>query len=324
MARRSTPLIADPFNSTLPLKRTSLHRAMLAGAVALLASQAAAQTSEPTEPLAEPADRLDVVLHAGGTFDLSADFDEGDVSVSRLNSGIDLIFKLPEDALFILSAESEYSWYDFNDAIGLLAGTDDPLDQTNSFGFGAQIIVPINERWTAFGGGRVRWSYEEDADVSEGLTVAGTAGASYKFDNGFTLGIALYAASRLEDDARFFALPTVDWNINDQWRLKSTGPKLRLSYSPTDPLTWFAEGGWESREYRLDDNGPAPDGVLRDDRIAVEAGVVWKPNEHFELTAAAGVVVYNEYEFLDSTGTELSEEDADAALRLRLGATFRF
>lgn len=321
MALRSTPRFAHLFNS-LPL--ASLTRAGLAGVVALSATQGAAQTSEPAEPLSKPTDRLDVVLRAGGTFDLSADFDEGDVAVTRLNSGLDLIFKLPENVRFVLSADAEYSWYDFDGATGLLAGTDDPLDQTNSFGFGARIIAPIDDHWTALGGGRVRWAYEEDADVSDGLVAGGFAGASYRFDNGLTLGVAVVVASRLEDDARVFALPTIDWEINDQWNLRTTGPKLRLSYSPSDPLTWFAEAGWESREYRLDDRSLAPNGVLRDDRVAIELGAVWHATPTFELSAAVGVVAYNQYEFLDSTGSKISDEDTDAAMRLRLGATLRF
>lgn len=321
-----------PDSRLLALRPSRHPRSLWTAALAIAAVSTGAYAQDRAANVEEavdfknqaPDDRVSFSLRGGATFDLSSDLDTGDVSVNRVNTGIDIAFSLPEDARFILSANSEYSWYDFDGATGLIGGTGDPLDQATSFGFGGQLFVPMGERWTAFGGASVNWSYEEDADVGEGLTVDGYAGANYDFSNGFKLGLAIAGGSRLEDDARIFAFPTIDWQINEKWRLNNTGPRLRLGYKHSDPLTLFAEGGWESREYRLSDSNLVPDGVLRDDRVAIEAGAQWSPNRQFIITGAVGVVAYNQYEVLDSTGDEISEEDADAALRLRLGATFRF
>ncbi len=273
---------------------------------------------------AAPDDRIGFALRGSATFDLAGDLDEGDVAVNRIDTGLDISFALPENSRFILSVGSEYSWYEFDNATSLVPGVDDLLDRTTSFGLGGQLFVPLDDRWTAFGGASVTWAYEEDADVSEGFTAGGYAGANYRFDNGLKLGLAIAGGSRLEDDARIFGFPTIDWQINDQWRLRNIGPRLRLSYQQSDPLTLFAVGGWESREYRLDEDGPVPDGVLRDDRIAIEAGAEWSPSRQIVITGSIGAVVYNEYEVLDASGDEIGEDDADVALRLRLGASFRF
>lgn len=268
---------------------------------------------------------VNFVLRGGGSVDLGADLgSSGEVSVQRANAGLDVILNLPEKAVLVLTAGSEYSWYDFDNNIGLVPGDVDPLDRTTTYGFGARLSLPIDEKWTALGGGQVRWTYEEDADTSDALEVRGWLGASYLFDNGVTLGLSIAAENQLEEDLLIIPIPVFNWQINEQWRLESRGAGGRLSYKQSDVLTLFGGGGWEYRQYRLRDDGPLPEGVMSDERVTFETGAIWEPKPLVQITASVGVVAYNEYEFKDSNGDNFSDEEADAHLQFKAGLALRF
>jgi len=97
-----------------------------------------------------------------------------------------------------------------------------------------------------------------------------------------------------------------------------------VSYEYSEEFTAFVAGNWRVREYRLRDDGPVPSGVMSDSQGVVEAGVVWTPHPMFVITGAAGAVVYNEYEFRDSTGSKINDEDTDTHLQLRFAIALRF
>jgi hypothetical protein len=99
---------------------------------------------------------------------------------------------------------------------------------------------------------------------------------------------------------------------------------VRLSYQASESVSLFAEGGWLSREYRLDDEGLAPDGVLTDDRVPVGLGVRYAPSQTFFLTLRAGAMVYQEYQVDDRSGNELVQREGDVTPYFGLEAGLRF
>lgn len=315
-------------------RQAAISRCCLLALLMACGGQACLAQQQTTNGENEAAEQLDLeedrplanfVLRGGGSVDLAADLgSSGEVSVQRANAGIDVILNLPEQAMLILTAESEYSWYDFDNTTGLVPGNSDPLDRTTAYGFGARLNLPLNEKWTALAGGQIRWTYEEDADTSDALVGIASLGASYKFDNGLTLGLSVAGGNRLEDDLLIIPIPVLNWQINDQWRLESRGAGGRLSYKQSDALTLFGGGAWEYRQYRLREDGPLPDGVMSDERVTFETGATWEPKPLLQITASIGVVAYNEYEFQDSNGDTFSDEDADAHLQFKAGLALRF
>ncbi len=281
---------------------------------------------EDQPPPAEEARNVRFELRGGARYHSSADFDDtpGDVSVWRVFGAADFTFNLGERAELTLTPDAEFSFYDVGGATAIAAGVTDPIEDTYRQRYEARLTVQADERWRLMLGGNVTWSAEFDADTDDAFTGGGFVAASYAFSPRFALGMGVNAQSRLEDNAWVFPFPILEWGINEQWLLSIRGPGGQLSYTPHQQWTLFARGFWEPREFRLDDEGSAPDGVLRDNRIVLDAGVTFRPTHTIELTGTVGATVHNNYEILDATGSRLGKDDADPHLNLGVGVKFKF
>lgn len=263
-------------------------------------------------------------LRSKGSYTASSDIDGGgEVAVGRVGPTLGVRWAPDQTAFLDLSVGAEFSFYDFDNATGIVAGGD-PAGDFAEYSIGARYTAQANDQWWWFVGGRASWAGEESENLGDGFTAAGVAGATYQVNDSLRLGLGVAVASRIEDDARVYPLPVIDWTINDEWSLATADDGVRLTYAPFEAWSFFASGGWDSHEFRLLSNGPIPDGVMRDEHIPVVAGVNWHPNAHFELEATLGMSVWNQYEFLDSTGAKITDTDADAALMAGLSARVRF
>ncbi|MCC7389767.1 MAG: hypothetical protein IT431_13475 [Phycisphaerales bacterium] len=293
--------------------------------VSLLA--AAAPIAAAPNAVAQDGDALanfSFSLHSQGSYTASSDIDGGgEVAVGRVGPTLGVRYSPDDSASLDLSFGAEFSFYDFDNATGIVAGGD-PAGDFAEYSIGAMYTARATDDWSWFVGARASWAGEESENLGDGFTAGGTAGATYRVNDSLRLGLGIAARSRIEDDAVVFPLPVIDWRISDQWSLATAESGLRLTYAPFDEWSFFAAGGWDSHEYRLLSDGPIPDGVMRDDHIPVVAGVNWHPGGHFELEATVGMSAWNQYEFLDSTGAEITDTDADAALMGGLSARIRF
>jgi hypothetical protein len=77
-------------------------------------------------------------------------------------------------------------------------------------------------------------------------------------------------------------------------------------------------------ESRLNDSGVAPDGVLRETRVAVGLEALWKPHRAVQISAIAGFTAWGKFEVDDADGHELDTTDLDAAPVLALSAKLWF
>lgn len=303
--------------SPLPLPAVLLS---LAG---VLTAPAPARQDEP-DTRADPLAKFSFSLRSQGSYVASSDLDGGgDVSVGRVGPTLGIRYAPDEASSLDLSLGAEFSFYDFGNATGIVAGGD-PAGDFAEYTLGARYTAKADDRWRWFVGGRASWAGEESKNLGDGFTGGGFAGATYNVNDSLTIGLGVAVRSRIEDDALVYPLPVIDWRIDQQWSLATAENGLRLTYAPFDHWSFFAAGGWESHEFRLLSDGPIPDGVMRDDRVPVVAGVNWRPDPHVELEAALGMSVWNQYEFLDSTGAKIADPDADAALMGSLSARIRF
>lgn len=294
--------------------------ALLPAAASLpaLAGQPAPLTLE--DPLA----KVTFSLTGEGSFTSDADLsDEGSVAVTRVGPLLGVRIAPRETSFFDFSLGAEFSFYDFDGATGL-AADGDPADNFAEYLVGARYTGQVNEDWWWFAGGNASWAAEDGADLGDGFTASGIVGATYAVNERLSIGGGLVVRSRIEDDPLIYGLPVINWRINEQWTLETLSNSLRLTYAPSEDWAVYVAGGWESREYRLGDEGPLPDGVMRDDRIPIVLGAVIRPGENIELDIAAGSTVWSEFEFRDSTGAEIAEADADPALLAMITARLRF
>src|SRR5205807_396148 len=114
-------------------------------------------------------------------------------------------------------------------------------------------------------------------------------GVRYALSEKLIVGIGAGVRTRIEDNPFFFPLPMLTWQISEQWKLSTGGrPGLTLSYSPLESLTISLSGAYEYRDFRLDHNGPIPDGVGRETRIPIILGVAYTPTKRISLEAGIG------------------------------------
>jgi len=273
-------------------------------------------------------DRTAVQFRAATEYTGSADLDVGDVSIARLDTSISTRTTIGDRSAISFRIGSEFSFYDFAD-VGPF-GVGGGMDSGARYSVGTTFSSQINDEWGYFVGGSVMASPGEGASWGDAITGGGMAGFTYQLTDTLRVGVGIGVSSRLEDDARVIPIPTLEWQINEQWRLATTSRAIgvrgvELSYEANEWLTLFALGGWASREYRLDDNGgPAPDGVLRDERIPLYVGASFQAAERVTIDVGVGGSVWSQFELLDSGGTEIADSDADPALGGWIGATVRF
>ncbi|MCC6426930.1 MAG: hypothetical protein IT435_08915 [Phycisphaerales bacterium] len=275
-------------------------------------------TQREADPSAKPASRdLEIRLRGEGELGMKSDFDgdtaeDGDVSVSRLRAGLEVSVPIGERSNLEFTLDNEWSFYDFSEpsAFGAMA----PWDDTWERGIRIVFSTQETEKFAWFVGADVTAASEYGADFGDSVTYGGLAGVRYSFSENFTAGLGIYARSRLEDD--FLPLPMIAflWKFAPEWSLSSqNGRSVRLGWQVSEPVSLFAEGGYEAREYRLDDDGPSVDGIGKDRRVPVALGARWQIAEGLTLTGKAGAYVWQRYRLDEEDGTKIDEFEAEPA-----------
>jgi len=264
-----------------------------------------------------------LTLEPYGSHSFETDLDgAGEYSVGR--AGLDLTYDIPvwERSKVALGLKVERSEYDFSGATGLAAGGE-PIGGATTYGVSAALTHPLDDEFAFIGGVGVEWAGEDGADFGESATLEGLAGVSWRSSDDLTLTLGVAVSDRLEDDVRVLPFVGVEWRFAENLRLSSieagrvltggTGGGIGLVYEAREDLRFVAGGGFSGREFRLDENGPIADGVLRDDRAIAGLGLVWEPSEAVSVELGAGAVVWSNIETLDSSGSTIGDEDGDPA-----------
>ncbi len=293
-----------------------MRRLMTAGMALALAGGAMGQ-----DETRERAARL--TLEPAGSYTFEADLDgAGEFSVARF--GAELTYDVPvwDRSLLGFTFGVERSEYDFEGATGLAPGGD-PIGGATVYGLSARLVHPLDETFTFIGGGGVEWSAEDGADFGESATLGGFAAVAWRMSDDLTLTLGAGVSDRLEDDVRVIPFVGVEWQFAENMRLSSTeigralgsgqGAGLGVVYESNDELSLVVGAAFSGRQFRLDEDGPLPDGVLQDDRIVAGLGVVWEPDARMLVRGGVGAAVWSNIETLDSSGVTVGEEDGDPA-----------
>ncbi len=312
--------------------------AALIALLALPASVAAqpAGGSTPQEPaggdaelpaeITDPAStRLQWTVSATGSFTDRADLDDGpgDLRVSRARLGVQAGIDLGERRSLAVGLGAERSWYDFSDATDLDPSGDPFGDVTDAELF-LRYSAPFNDTTSWFGLASIGIAAEDGADISDSFLYTGSLGFITRASDSFSWGLGVLVRTQLEDDVLVIPIPQIRWAIDEKWTLESQRAGLRLGYAHSDALSYGVQAEYVSRSYRLDDNGPIPDGMATDRRVPASFYVEYEPAPAFSINASVGASVYTNIELLDSSGDDITDDDLDTALFFALNARFRF
>ncbi len=269
-------------------------------------------------------------LRGGGDYMMHAGFadreNNGSISYVRARAALDVIKPFEDRSSLTFSFGTEVTFYDWTQPRAFFDTENRPFDEVYIYNLGATYAKPINADWTVFGGARVRSAFQDGARIQDSLTYGALAGASYRFHDDFRLGFGVAGTTRLEDTGWIVPIFTIDWQIDDRWRLRNdTGFGLALSYDIDDQLKVFAAAAYERREFRTNNNLALPRGIVRENSVPVGLGVDWTSQDRkLEFRVMGGVHAYQEYRFLDRDGNFVDKSDTKIApvFRFEIGYNF--
>ncbi|MBL8763441.1 MAG: hypothetical protein JNM07_04145 [Phycisphaerae bacterium] len=287
---------------------------------------AAAPGTEERDENGKRLDELSITLRGTGSLAFKADLKDspGRVAVSRAGAGIGVGTPVAPETRLNVNLDFESSFYDFSNASALVPGSRDPFDDAYAVSLAPTIFHRLSPEWTVFGGGIFRWSAESGADLSSAVTAGGIAGATWTLSDRLALSFGVAASSRLDDHALVVPIVGVDWKIGDDLRLASEGLGFRLTKTLDSQWSISLAGRWELRDFRLRDDGPLPEGVVRDSRAPVEVALAWSPSRAVTVRLAGGAIVWQEFRFDDREGNRVSEDNTRPTPFVGLTASIAF
>ncbi len=277
----------------------------------------AAQKGPPIRP------GLHGSFSVGATYIAPSDFEEvGDVSVSRQQAGGGFEYVMTNGAMFGFLVDHERSRYDFSDdAVESAAGVDD----VSANRFGANVRRSLNEKWSLFGNVDTTFNVAEGASWGDGQTYGGLISFSRRVNPQFSFSLGVIARSQLEEHAKILPIPGIDWRITPRLSLR-TAQGVTVSWQVDQRRKWMTDfsAGYETRAFRLNEDGPVPSGVVKDRRVPVVAALRYGPNPGISLRVFAGAAFAQQFEFLDSEGGTVDKVDADPSLVAGVSGSIRF
>lgn len=270
-------------------------------------------------------------IEGGAVVQTEADLDDdsGRFDLQRwfAGAGLDYLWS-PRTALGI-SVGGGRSDFDFSDVSGLANG--DPWEEIEDYRISLVSRFAINDRLSGIVIPSWRVNRERGASSSDAQTWGLLAGVSWRLSDTLTIGPGIGVFDRLEESAAVFPILVIDWDISDRWNLStgrglaaSQGPGLTLSYQANADWSLGVAGRYEQIDFRLNDDGPAPGGVGRDEVFPLVFSAEWSPNPGTRLSFFAGAEFGGELELADAGGRTLATSEYDVPLIIGGSFAFRF
>ncbi|NIQ93672.1 MAG: hypothetical protein GWO11_05555 [Desulfuromonadales bacterium] len=227
-----------------------------------------------------------------------------------------------------LTLNYRHTRFDFEQAAAFQESA--PWDNIHAAGLAARLEWRPDRSWSLMVRPSLEFAREQGASWDD-ADVAGVAVTlSKRFGRRLSLGVGAAASRGLEED-EVYPMVIVFWRIGERWRLANpfrpgpTSPAgLELSYRINDDL----EGGfgttYSSERFRLDDQGPAPDGIGEMTALLSYLRLSRTMTDSFDLDLYAGIHWNGEVTLEDENGRELTDVGYDPGAVIALSLTNRF
>ena len=251
-----------------------------------------------------------------GTRDLSRQSYGGDVTLSR-RFGAESRWNID------LSFGASVFQYEFDGFNGIGDIGNDFAEDFTTFSISPTISYAVDRSMAYFGSVSFNWSSEDafDNDGADGFTIGAFGGVRYQSRPGLAYSLGFGYRERLTEDDLVIPFIGLEWEINEQTRLSIRGLEANLTRTVSDDLDAFVGLTYDTTEFRLDDVGVLPDGLLDDERLRLRLGLTWQADENLTLDAEVGATVWGSFELENRAGATVFDEDIDPApyvgLRLR-------
>jgi hypothetical protein len=284
----------------------------------LVVAPALAQDMEETiDEEALPQDRA--VGQAGYAYQGKTDIDGGgNLQVNRFDVGIigraDLLERLRWTNTFFFSVND----YDFG---GSGFSTGDPWETILTMRLVTKLRYQLSEQWGVFGGGAFIFSSETGADWGDSFSGGGLAGVDFRHSKSLFVSVGVAIISQIEDDARVTPSVSLNWLPYERWAVRvgvvpaSGGATAagEVAYRVAEPVELALGLLSNQRRFRLDDSGPAPDGVGEDNNLLLRLRLSWHLIPRLSLHLLGGAVLGGEVQLDDRNGNRINKQDYDPA-----------
>jgi hypothetical protein len=312
-----------------------MTKATLALALLAFTPLAPAQQEQPAgEPALEEEKRLPFLVELTGRYvqHTEADLDEGgDFSMQRANARTRFFVPLSERFIFDTEIAYELSHYDFGGG-GFGIAAQDPWSTTNNMHIRPLAVAMIHDDFALLGGPIIDYSGESGADFYDSITFGWIGAFRWQVSESFAFGLGLQISDRLEDSTAFYPTFILNWQVTDRLLVRNTdfnlgaagGTGAEAMYDLTDRLSVGAGFQAQIREFRLDENGVAPNGVGREVTYPVYARIDWSPTPKVMVSGFAGAFTGGSLQLKDSNGFKLHDEDYNTNFGFGLQVRGRF
>ena len=294
--------------------------AMLAIAVALPCGAAFAQDAEETLD-EESSPQAGFVGEVGYAWQGESDIDGGggaSMHVNRFDVG--LLGRLNFAERFRWTNSLFYAANDYKfDGGGFSAGN--PWGTVNTLRLQTKLRFAIDEQWGISAGGVFTFAPESGADWGDSFTGGGLLAADYRASKDFMVSLGAAVVSQIEDDARVVPSVIMVWTPQDEWAVRvgavpasgGAAAAAEVAYRIAEPVEIGLGALYNQRRFRLDDGGPAPDGVGEDNNLPVRLRLGWNALPNLSFNALAGVALAGSLQLDDRSGNTLRDENYDPA-----------
>jgi hypothetical protein len=227
-----------------------------------------------------------------------------------------------------LAFRYDYENWRFSGSNGGLATP--PWGNVNRPGFAIPLNYAVSPSLFLSAQPTVQWAYESGADTGDAVIWGATFAATQAFSRDLLLGLGVGVFYELEE-TRAFPFLIVDWKIDDRWRLKNPfragpagGAGVELAYKASDAWEFAAGGTWRVYRFRLDRDGPYPDGIGESRSVPLFLRASYQLTRDARLDAYGGVLVGGKLTVMDPNGNDVAKESFDAAPVLGFTLSTRF
>jgi hypothetical protein len=272
---------------------------------------------------------LEFTVRGGAGYQFKTNIDSaGEIEIAQYGISIEARTRIARDVTLMVGGSYQFDKFDFSENT---FGGIDPWDDIHTIGFRAMLNIELASDWSAFIGPVFQIARESGGDWDDAWIAGGVAGASFQVNRDLVLGVGIGVTSQLQDSARIIPIPMVRWDITDDMRLTSTSehsvtslPGLELEYDLADD--WEVAGGigYRLRRFRLDSDGPIPDGVGEESAVPLWLRLTFHPSPNIRLSFKGGAVLGGKLEAEASDGDKFDSPNYDPAGFVAFVASIRF
>jgi outer membrane receptor protein involved in Fe transport len=272
---------------------------------------------------------VDFSFSTSTAYQFSANVDGGgEMNVARYNAALELSSRASKDLRLGLGLSYEYDDYDFSGLTKFPVAR--PWSEVNRFGISVPVHYTFTDNWRLFVSPSVQWAGESHAKWDDALSYGAVAGISYKIRPDAVIGLGAGVYSNIEDTT-VFPYITVNWQMTERLRLinpfrtSPAGPAgLELAYAIDKYWETGLGAAYRSYRFRLEENGPIPNGIGEYKIVPVIARISCKFTSQIRIDVYGGATFVNKIYIEDQDGHELFSTKTDIAPLIGLTFVARF